>query len=312
MVTIRLDLSHLYGNAELEEAYQTARSQIAQAGRAPRELHLIEPGYHASDADPDSDEDESDVDSDGVDALTRPNYIARYGLYDFLRSTSDWSRAFIDLARFPNFANYLFDKQYKRPARLWHRLRTLTLVSSRDNFVGEGDSEVECNRVFLKPENFPALREVALDLPDCRFHTTFTLPWHQLTSLTLESFIDPFSDYFHALGQCSSLEKLHITIVTRTSWGFEYSMSESSPSAPVTIPALVELAVDLHNRCDIVESFIDKVTLPSLRRVNITGVEDQSAFLQALSRLTERSRCQLDRVCLEREPHSPRSRLQGR
>ncbi|KAH6917801.1 hypothetical protein BKA70DRAFT_1245325 [Coprinopsis sp. MPI-PUGE-AT-0042] len=239
------------------------------------ELRLLSPGLQ----EPGSERD---------DAFTRPDFSPREGLVEFLTDkTWDWNSST------PDFANSILDQSSRPPARMWHKLHTMTLVSNECNFRGDGDEEVFCQSIRLKAANFPALRDVALKMPDCRFEGTITLPWSQLTSLTLEAFFGLLSSYFKALKQCTSLQHLRLALNTRNGEFFDRS---ATPTSDLLLPQLISLTLDLHIESDVLESFLDAATLPSLQQLKISGTVDQTACFQSISELIDRSGCSLAEV----------------
>ncbi|KAF6744249.1 hypothetical protein DFP72DRAFT_857847, partial [Ephemerocybe angulata] len=240
---VRMNLRHKDTTLNLEAEYHRFRRCVDRCNGLPRNLHLVSPGVQAlrvdygsgSSVESISDtEDDSDGDSEGNSVGDNLGYIERRGLASLILSFAKWGHIHVVLENYVTFAwDILCRESY--PHKTWEWLEVLTME------VGDPPGE----------------REVALDF--MRYSVEpWNFLWGQLTKLTLENFVDRFRTYLDILGQCKVLEEFHLT-VGRWSWA-EGAVVEQSPLA-VTLPYLRKLSLKIEVASDIVEEFINRLTL---------------------------------------------------
>ncbi|RXW20701.1 hypothetical protein EST38_g5162 [Candolleomyces aberdarensis] len=293
---ISMDLYDCYESSELNVIYGEARRSIREAGNSPRHLHILYPGivYRPQDDDSDSDSDSWPC-SDGEDALTEHHYVSRPGLIDFVKSTRGWEVVEIDLHDYPGFVQDVFHcGRNQQPLRTWTRVRSLSLFSDWRNMPPEGEDSFDCGLLRMTQQSFPMLRVVNLDLKCCSL-LSWTLPWAQLTELTLGMLADLFSWYLEVLGRCSALQTFRLTVgeIQRCDDG------HGGGGRRVTVPRLRVFSIDARESyADLAKSFFDKIQLPELETLEIkdrqssySEYEGSDSFFESLRGCFRRSRC---------------------
>ncbi|KAF5341666.1 hypothetical protein D9611_002149 [Ephemerocybe angulata] len=295
----------------LEAEYHRFRLCVERCNDLPRNLHLVSPGAQewrvgyssGSSVESISDtEDDSDGDSEGSSVSDNLSYIERRGLASLILSFAKWGHIHVVLENYVTFAwNILCRQSY--PHKTWEWLEALTLESEEMIDLPES-GRIHCSDIILVAENFPALRQVALNLTQYSVDP-WNFLWGQLTKLTLENFVDRFGTYLNILGQCKVLEEFHLTVGEAYELWNEAPIVEQSPLA-ITLPYLRKLSLKITVASDVVEEFINRLTLPALERFTLAfrdssgrHTNGQDPFISPLLDLVRRSQCFLLHLSLE-------------
>jgi hypothetical protein len=287
-----LNLEGCYDEEEAEEIYEAARRRLQESGNAPRHLNILSPSMV----------DEENAEScDTRDVLTVDPYIPRPGLVEFIESTRDWSSAELDLQKYPAFIGYIFGCRRRGKAlEMWKRLRTLSLFSGSWNTPPEGEESVACGQIRMTQESYPMLQNVTLQLKCCSVKG-WELPWSQLTSLTLEMLVDSHSDYLDIISWCGNLRTFHLAMGEISNWD-----DGRGNSRMVTAPSLRFLSIDpgLSSLSEMATNFVDKLRLPSLKRLEIQDDSDHwspvdDSFISTLHSCIQRSSCNVRHLSVD-------------
>ncbi|KAF5341662.1 hypothetical protein D9611_002141 [Ephemerocybe angulata] len=293
---VRMDLRRKDTTPPLEAEYNRFRLCVGRCNNLPRNLHLISPGAEGCGFESPDDEDDFDV-GDGS------GYVERPGLVQLILSSAKWRDVHVVLQFYVTFAwDILCQTTYKH--KTWEWLEVLTLESEEIGLLG-GESSIDCKPIVLVPENFPKLTEVTLNFSEYSLKP-WNLLWGQLTKLTLQNFVDPFRTYLDILGQCKVLEEFQLT-VGRACWlWFEEPVEQSPLTIMITLPYLRKLSLKINVASDVVEEFINRLTLPALERFTLAfrqssgrHTNGQDPFISPLLDLVRRSRCSLLHLSLE-------------
>lgn len=211
-----------------------------------------------------------------------------------------------------------------QPSRIWSTVHTLDLsmpldkeqVDDIDDFgllpqqAHESHEERSSTtpKFSLTAKTCPKLRNVSLKMAARNLHQ-WTLPWSQLTDLTLGAFTNPFSDYVRILRDCGALEKLDV-YVELTHKRFYLPKALRDPGAvPVeaALPRLHTLALRADVRCDMLESLVGCLRLPSLHTFSYTNSFDEDVgdryfstqVINWLSTLIKKSHCSIKKLTLD-------------
>ncbi|KAF6765788.1 hypothetical protein DFP72DRAFT_1039512 [Ephemerocybe angulata] len=289
---VRMDLRCKDTTLALEAEYHRFRLCVGRCNNLSQNLYLISPG--AEDYGSQSRDDEDDFEFDVGDWM---DYVERPGLVQLILSSAKWRDVHVVLENYVIFAWDILCRQ-SYPHKTWEWLEALTLESEERIDLPES-GRIHCSDIILVAENFPALRQVTLNFTQYSLKP-WNFLWGQLTKLTLQNFVDSFRTYLDILGQCKKLEEFHLTV------GEAYIVdSEQSPLA-ITLPYLRKLSLKINVAFDIVEEFINRLTLPALERFTLAFHESserhtfgQDPFISPLLDLVRRSRCSLLHLSLE-------------
>ncbi|KAF5320183.1 hypothetical protein D9611_010279 [Ephemerocybe angulata] len=278
-----------YDDDELEDVYEALGRNLEKSGEQMRTLHLVSPGM--------VDEENAET-SDTRDALTIDPMIPRPGLADFILSIPNWQEVYISLEDYADFASEVFDTS-SQPGNTWRSLQTLVLESSENPPVGEGEEALNVSKVRMTRANFPALRNVSLNVPRC-YLTVWSLPWAQLRTLSLKDLIAKTSDYLKILGSCAALEDLEVEFES-TQWHSDSTpdlRAKQARTSTTLVPRLRIVSIGGSGK-NTTRLLFDQLNLPSLHSFTFSGDAEETVFRTSFLKLLKRSSVQPSTVRLE-------------
>ncbi|KAF6749147.1 hypothetical protein DFP72DRAFT_549308 [Ephemerocybe angulata] len=277
-----LNAGPLYSDDDLKNVYGILGRNLEKSGQRMRTLHLSSPGMV----------DVENAKSCGArDVLTIDPMISLPGLADFILSISNWQEVYIDLKDYPDFASKIFDTNSK-PGNTWRSLQTLILESEYPpDEDGEGP-HADVGKVRMTRANFPALRNVSLNIPCC-YLNVWSLPWAQLRTLSLKDLFAETSDYLTILGDCAALEVLEVEYYpTDSDW------TPNKQALITRVPRLRIVSIGGSGK-NTTRLLLDQLNLPSLHSFTFSGDAEETAFRTSFLKLLKRSSVQPSTVRLE-------------
>lgn len=149
----------------------------------------------------------------------------------------------------------------------------------------------------LTAEACPALRTVSLQLTG-RNLLQWSLPWRQLTDLTLRTFANPFSDYGRVLRQCEALLTLeiHVDLPNR-----HCKIPDTRLGVHISLPRLHTLVLREDALSDMLLNLVGVIRAPSLHTFSYRNDIDEDDYrdllsfcvIETLSALIKKSSCSI-------------------